>query len=51
VQGSSATVKRFYREPGGWIRLEPANPAMTPLRLNERDVTVQGVVVGVIRRY
>src|SRR5205823_6617276 len=51
VQGSSTTVKRFYREPGGWIRLEPANPAMTPLRLNERDVTVQGVVVGVIRRY
>src|SRR5437773_10686572 len=26
VHGSSATVKRFYREPGGWIRLEPANP-------------------------
>jgi len=51
VQGSSATVKRFYREPGGWIRLEPANAAMTPLRLNERDVMVQGVVVGVIRKY
>jgi len=51
VHGSSATVKRFYREPGGWIRLEPANPTMTPLRLNERDVMVQGVVVGVIRRY
>src|SRR5947199_7042942 len=24
---------------------------MTPLRLNERDVIVQGVVVGVIRKY
>jgi repressor LexA len=51
VQGTSATVKKFYREPGGWIRLEPANPAMAPLRLNERDVVVQGVVVGVIRKY
>ena len=51
VHGSSATVKRFYREPGGWIRLEPANPAMAPLRVNERDVVVQGVVVGVIRKY
>jgi len=51
VHGTSATVKKFYREPGGWIRLEPANPTMHPLRVNERDVTVQGVVVGVIRKY
>ena len=51
VHGDSATVKRFYREPGGWIRLQPANPTMQPLRVNERDVIVQGVVVGVIRRY
>src|SRR5881409_471522 len=51
VDGSSATVKKFYREPGGWIRLQPANPEMAPLRLNERDVIVHGVVVGVIRKY
>jgi repressor LexA len=51
VDGTSATVKKFYREPGGWIRLQPANPTMAPLRLNERDVVVQGVVVGVIRKY
>jgi repressor LexA len=51
VHGQSATVKKFHREPGGWIRLEPANPAMSPLRLNERDILVQGIVVGVIRRY
>jgi repressor LexA len=53
VHGSNATVKRFYREPGGggWIQLQPANPTMQPLRLNERDVVVQGVVVGVIRKY
>src|SRR5207248_6797457 len=51
VHGSSATVKRFSRDPGGWIRLEPANPAVNPLRVNERDVVVQGVVVGVIRKF
>lgn len=51
VHGDGATVKRFYREPGGWIRLQPANPNMQPLRVNERDVIVQGVVVGVIRKY
>jgi repressor LexA len=51
VNGSEATVKRFYREPGGWIRLQPANTAMRPLRYQERDVLIQGVVVGVIRKY
>jgi repressor LexA len=51
VHGTEATVKRFFREPGGWIRLQPANPAMQPLRFQERDITIQGVVVGVIRKY
>jgi repressor LexA len=26
VNGSEATVKKFYRETGGWIRLQPATP-------------------------
>lgn len=51
VGGDGATVKKYYREPGGWIRLQPANAEMTPLRVNERDVIVQGVVLGVIRKY
>ena len=51
VNGAEATVKKFYREPGGWIRLQPANAAMQPLRYQERDVLIQGVVVGVIRKY
>jgi repressor LexA len=51
VNGDSATVKRFYREAGGWIRLQPANATVAPLRLNERDIVIQGVVVGVIRKY
>jgi repressor LexA len=51
VNGSEATVKKFYRESGGWIRLQPANASMQPMRFQERDVLIQGVVVGVIRKY
>jgi repressor LexA len=51
VDGSEATVKKFYRESGGWIRLQPANATMQPLRYQEQDVLIQGVVVGVIRKY
>lgn len=50
VDGAGATVKRYYREPGGWIRLQPANASMAPLRASERDVVIQGVVVGLIRK-
>ena len=51
VDGTSATLKRYYREPGGWIRLQPANDTVAPIRAHEDDILVQGVVVGVIRKY
>lgn len=51
IDGTSATVKRFYREPGGWIRLQPANDEVPPIRAHEDDILIQGVVVGVIRKY
>ncbi len=51
VQGNSATVKRLFREPGGWVRLEPANEAVSPIRVHEDDLLMQGVVVDVMRRY
>ncbi|UCF40778.1 MAG: transcriptional repressor LexA [Gemmatimonadota bacterium] len=51
VDGTSATVKRLYREPGGWIRLQPANETIRPIRVHEDNVLIQGVVVGVIRKY
>lgn len=51
VNGAEATVKRYYREAGGWVRLQPSNPNVQPLRFPETDVMIQGVVVGVIRRY
>ena len=51
VGGDSATVKKLYREPGGRVRLQPANAAMKPIIEDARNVRVQGVVVGVIRKY
>jgi repressor LexA len=51
VGGSHATVKKLYREKNGRIRLQPANATMDPIYVDEHDVQVQGVVVGVIRKY
>ncbi len=51
VGGESATVKKLYREAGGRIRLQPANPTMQPIFVDAEDVRVQGIVVGVIRKY
>src|SRR5688500_3239583 len=51
VHGDSATVKKFYRERDGRVRLQPANVTMAPLYFAPDEVMVQGVVVGVIRRY
>jgi len=43
-----ATLKRFYRESDG-VRLQAANPKYPPIRT--KDVRIQGVVVGVVRKY
>ena len=45
-----ATLKRIYRE-GDRVRLQPANSMMSPIFAPARDVAVQGVVVGLMRRF
>lgn len=45
------TLKRLYRQGRDRIRLQPANPEMSPILVAAGDVTVQGVVVGLLRRY
>jgi repressor LexA len=50
LNGSDATLKKLYRE-NGRIRLQPANPAMQPILVPLDQVQLQGVVVGVMRRY
>ena len=51
VGGSESTLKRFYREADGRIRLQPANARLKPLVLPAEEVAVQGRVMGVLRRY
>ena len=46
-----ATVKRFYREKGGKVRLQPANESMAPLIIRDKDIEIRGAVVAVMRKY
>ena len=50
LNGADVTLKKLYREHGH-IRLQPANPAMQPIIASPDQVQIQGVVVGVMRRY
>ena len=50
LDGSDVTLKTFYREKEH-IRLQPANEALAPIIARPDAVQVQGVVIGVIRRY
>lgn len=44
------TLKRFYRE-GARVRLQPANERMTPIMVKADEVMIQGIVVGLMRRF
>src|SRR6201992_1356857 len=50
VDGSDATLKRFYRE-GAMIRLQPSNTEMAPIYAQASNVSIQGKVLGVLRKY
>ena len=51
VENEEATLKRFYREGPGKIRLQPANAELQPFIYNANDVKIQGRVIGVLRKY
>lgn len=51
VGGTDATLKRIYHEPGGHIRLQPANASMKPIHVAASDVQIQGRVLAVLRKY
>ena len=50
LHGLEVTLKKFYRE-NGRVRLQPANETLQPLIVNSHEVQIQGVVIGVMRRY
>ena len=48
--GDEATLKRFYHErTKRRVRLQPANSTMQPIYCRTDELTIEGVVVGVIR--
>ena len=51
VGGAETTLKRFYHEPGNMVRLQPANSAMSPIRVPAQEVQVQGRLLAVLRKY
>jgi repressor LexA len=48
--GDDATLKFWFPE-GDTVRLEPASSALKPIRIPAKDVTAQGVVVGLMRQF
>ena len=51
VSGAETTLKRLYREPGGRIRLQPANNSLEPIYVPASEVQVQGRLLAVLRKY
>lgn len=53
--GDDATLKRIYRDGdaamGRFVRLDASNPSMPPLRMRTEDVRVQGIAVGLMRKF
>jgi repressor LexA len=51
LDGTEATLKRYYADSDGRIRLQPANPAMAPIFVDPSNLQIQGRVLAVMRKY
>lgn len=51
IDNNFATLKSYYNEGKGKIRLQPANSKMDPLYVEAENLMVQGKVTGVVRKY
>ena len=51
VDGSEATLKRYYNEGEGRVRLQPANASMPPIFVDPTQLQIQGRVLAVLRKY
>jgi repressor LexA len=52
LNGSDVTLKKYFDE-GDRIRLQPANPEIEPIVLDKKrdDLQIQGIVIGILRKY
>src|SRR3984893_5104162 len=51
IEGSQTTLKRFYKEPGDQVRLQPANSSLQPIYVAGKDLAIQGRLLAVLRKY
>jgi|SRR5581483_10346729 len=51
VDGTEATLKRYYAEPSGQVRLQPANASMAPIFVDPANLRIQGRVLAIMRKY
>jgi repressor LexA len=51
VERENVTLKKIYWDAGGKVRLQPANARMKPIYVDQADLRIQGVVIGVLRKY
>lgn len=52
INNEGATLKRFFKEEDGKVRLQPENPTMAAIYVDTRvdDLKIQGIVKGVVRK-
>jgi len=50
IDGNEVTIKKFFRENGN-VRLQPANPVLDPIVVPADSVMIQGIVVGIMRKF
>lgn len=50
LDGEEATLKRYYDE-GEYVRLQPANAELKPVRVKKGAIELRGVLVAVVRPY
>jgi len=51
IGGTEATLKRYYLESDGRVRLQPANASMSPIYTDPATLDIQGRVLAVMRKY
>jgi repressor LexA len=51
LDGENVTLKKLYREGGGRVRLQPANARLEPIFVDQDRIRIQGVVIGILRKY
>ncbi|MEW5806149.1 MAG: transcriptional repressor LexA [Acidobacteriota bacterium] len=50
LENGEVTLKKFYKEKDQ-VRLQPANPEIAPIFVKKGDMRIQGVVIGILRKY